>query len=102
MRMNGLIASQGSIENFMDTLEIGSEQWPNLPEKWDYVIQLTPAPDGQFGGALELTYDAILKCRIVLAHLGTDQIVAHRHVRQRAERWMADWVARQPDGSIEK
>lgn len=84
----------------MDTVEMGSEHWPNLPEKWDYAIQLAPAPDGQFGGALELKYDAILKCRIVLARLGTDQTIAHRQARQRAERWMADWMARQPDGTV--
>lgn len=84
----------------MASLEIGSEYWPDLPEKWDYAIQLTLAPDGQFGGSLELKYDAILKCRIVLARLGTDHAVAHRQAKQRAERWMADWVARQPDDSL--
>jgi len=83
----------------MHTIETGSENWPELPEKWDYAIQLSTAPDGQFGGAMELKYDAILKCRIVMAHLGTDVSVAHRQARQRAERWMADWVARQPKGS---
>jgi len=91
---------QAVIEDFMNTLETGSEHWPDLPEKWDYFIQLAPAPDGQFGGALELKYDAILKCRIVLAHLGNDQIEAHRYARKRAEHWMAEWISRQPDGTV--
>lgn len=81
---------------------MGSENWPDLPEKWDYLVQLTPAPDGQFGGVLELKYDSLLRCRIVLARLGIDQALAHRHAKERAEQWMADWIARQPDGSLDR
>jgi len=70
----------------MNTSETDTEYWPDLPEKWDYAVQLAPAPDGQFGGALELTYDAIVKCRIVVTRLGTDQSLARRQAQQYAER----------------
>ena len=78
----------------MNDVETHEAHWPDLPERWRYSIQLDLNADGQYGGAIELKYDGVLKCRMAVTHLGRDKSEALQHARERAERWMADWVSR--------